>query len=192
MRKLRVSIRRNLIAAAALSVTLLGGCAPTLIPHLIEERSGNVTVLIINNTSARAVMSLGSWDSLDRDPPAVITIQQPRVESRMSSPPITLPCRRNIAIGTDELVQRARDTNVDANAGFNLEAFVPVVNFSNAPNGSTGQDLPSAGTAAGIEVRLGVDFTCGDQLIFTLEDDPNSPGGFRVDFIVLPDIEPDA
>ena len=45
--------------------------------------------------------------------------------------------------------------------------------------------LATAGTAEGIEVRLGVDYACGDQLIFTFVEDAEANGGFRIEYSLL-------
>lgn len=184
------NIRMGAVGAGAL-LALLFGCDPNTINHLTEERAGNITVLVINNTTSRAGLSFGSWDSLDRDPPAPMTLQQLRIEPLTSAPVATIACRRNVAIGTDGLIQRALDTDVDDSPVVAAELLVTVVNFSDAPTGSDGADLPTAGTAKGREVLLGIDFSCGDQLIFTLVEDPSDPRGFRIDYSVLVDEEDD-
>ncbi len=169
---------------------LIAGCAPFL-QHISEERSGNVTVLIINNTPYRAALTAAMWDSLDRDPPGQIVIQQERIEAGQSAQ-FTIACRRNFAIGTEEMVQRVIDTNTDQNTqNFDNDAFDSVVHFSNAPADAATAALPTVGTAEGREVLLGLDFSCGDLLIFTLEQDPTAAGGFRIDFEVIPDVEQD-
>ncbi len=120
-------------------------------------------------------------------PPGPVTIQQPRIEAGQSTQ-FTLDCRRNVAIGTQELVRRIIDTDSDQNANFDNDAFDDVVHFSNAPANSPAAALPTVGTAEGREVLIGIDFSCNDLLIFTLEEDPNAPGGFRIDFAVAPDV----
>ncbi len=184
MKPIRAFRRRTWLAMVLL---LAGGCTPFL-RYISEFRNGNVTVLIINNTPYRATMTVGSWDSLDRDPPGPVTIQQPRIEAGQSTQ-FTLDCRRNIAIGTEELVQRIIDTDTDQNtANFDNDAFDDVVHFSNAAADSPAAALPTVGTAEGREVLIGLDFSCNDLLIFTLEEDANAPGGFRIDFEVAPDV----
>lgn len=167
------------------------GCSPDMIANQTEERTGDVTVLLINNTDARALLSFGSFDSLDRNPPGVVTLQQRVMEAMTSLDPITITCRRNLAIGTQELLERVRDTNADNTNNFLPEAFVEGVFFSSAPLNSDAANLPTAGTAEPFEVRLGVDYSCGDRLIFRFEKDDAAPGGFRIDFSVIPDEEDD-
>jgi len=173
-------------------VSLSAGCSGGLIANLTEERQGDITVLIINNTPYRASFSLGSYDALDRDPPGAVDFVQQRVEGHTTAAVITLQCKRNVALGTADLIQRARDTDEDEAADFDPDAFSENVNFSSAPADSDLAASPTAGYAEGREVLLGVDYSCGDQLIFTLEEDATAAGGFRVDFYLLPDEEEDS
>jgi hypothetical protein len=170
---------------------IAGGCTGNFISNQIEERSGNVSVLFINNTPFRASFSFGAFDSLDRNPPGAVTFQQLLIEANTSAAPVTLPCRRDVAIGTQEVLDRALDTNATTGANFNRDAFLVGVAFSSAPAGSPGAALPTDGTANPRNTRLGVDYSCEDQLIFTFEVDATAPGGFRIDYNVIPDIEPD-
>ena len=175
------------LAAGVVGVlaVLTAGCIGDLVANLIEEQSGNVTVIIINNTPYRAAFTLGSYDALNRDPPGEVRLDQQRLEAHTSTTPVTLTCGRNTAIGTEALVQRVIDTEADEADDFDADAFAAVVRFSSAPADSDAAALPTAGTAEGVEVRLGVDYACGDQLIFTLLEDATAPGGFRVEFDLL-------
>lgn len=172
-------------------LAISGGCTGNFIGNQIEERSGNISVLFINNTSFRASFSFGSFDSLDRQPPGAVAFQQLQVDANTSAAPVTLPCRRDVAIGTQELLDRAVDTNAIAGENFNRDLFLVGVAFSSAPAGTPGNGLPTDGTAREINTRLGVDYSCEDQLIFTFEQDDSAPGGFRIDVSVIPDLEPD-
>lgn len=183
-------MRRLTPAFLAGGLLALAGCTGDLISNQIEERSGNVTVLFINNTPFRASFSLGAFDSLDRNPPGAVSFQQLQIEANSSVAPITLPCRRDVAIGTQELLDRVIDTN-STGANFNRDAFLVGVAFSSAPLDSPGNALPTDGTAKDRNVRLGVNYSCEDQLIFTFEQDDTAPGGFRIDYNVIPDLEPD-
>jgi hypothetical protein len=166
-------------------VAFTAGCLGDLFANLVEERSGDVTVIVINNTPYRAAFTLGGYDALHRDPPGDVSLEQQRLEAHTTTAPITLTCNRNTAIGTEALVQRVIDTEADEADDFDADAFVAVVRFSSAPADSDAAALPTAGTAEGVEVRLGVDYACGDQLIFTLLEDAAAPGGFRVAFELL-------
>lgn len=179
-------------AAILFCGAMLTACSSTLVGYVTEERQGNIQVIFINNTSARASFSFGSYDALDKDPPGTVTLQQLRLEAAASSAAATLACRRDVAVGTAELVKRVTDTRTDLNtANFDADAFDSTVHFSTAPQGSASAALPDAGTAAGSHKRLGVEFTCGDTLIFTFQEDADAPGGFRIDFTVIPDREAD-
>jgi hypothetical protein len=172
-------------AAGAVAVLLAGttGCTSELLANLIEERSGDVTVVIINNTPYRAAFTFGSYDALQRNPPGDVNLEQQRLEGHTSTAPTTIPCNRNTAIGTAALIQRAIDTNADEADDFDADAFGTVVNFSSAPADSAAAALPTVGTAEGIEVRLGVDYACGDQLIFTFVGE--EPDELAIEFDVL-------
>lgn len=169
----------------------LAGCTPDIIANQTEERSGDVSVLLINNTDARALLTFGAFDSLNRNPPGQVALQQRILEARTSLDPITLACARNVAFGTQELLERIRDTDADNTANFIPEAFVEGVFFSSAPLGSEAEALPTAGTAEAFEARLGVDYSCGDRLVIRFEADEAAPGGFRVEFSVIRDEEDD-
>ncbi len=175
-------------AAASLAlVWLLGvsnGCTTELFRNQIEQRSGNIAFVFINTTPFRAAFSFGTFDSLDRAP-GPVSLQQLLLEGGVSSSPQNAPCRRNAAIGTREFVDRVLDTDADNIANFIPDALAINVNFSSAPADSDLAALPTEGTATGREVLLGVDYTCGDQLIFTFVQDPDAAGGFRIDFEVL-------
>lgn len=172
---------------AGVLVVVTGGCADFL-ANLIEERSGNVTAVFINNTPYRAAFTFGTYDALDRDLPyGEVDLRQRWVEAMTSSASLTVSCRRNFAIGTEEFVQRVRDTEANLGPQFDDDAFDTVVHFSNAPSDSDAAALPTVGTAEGREVRLGVDYACGDELIFTFVHDASAPEGerFAIEFRLL-------
>jgi hypothetical protein len=163
------------------------GCTTTLVRNLTAERTGNVSVLIINDTPYRASFSYATWDSWDRNPPGTIDFKQLRLEGRSNSGPVALTCARNLAIGTAEMNQRALDNNAHQQTGFDADAFDTVVHFSDAATDSSLAAIATVGTAEGIEKLLGVDYTCADQVIFTFVEDPAVKGGFRIDFTVIID-----
>jgi len=184
---------------AAIGVVLAGAlvalgplsCSGVTFRNLTKEKTGNVSVVFVNTTSARAAFSFGSYDAWDRSP-GPVTLQQARVEAFTTNAPVSIPCRRNVAIAGEDFVRRVVITRADENlATFDPNQFAEVVHFSDAPAGDEpAASLPTAGTARGREVLLGVDFSCGDQLIFTFVEDPDAPGGFRVDFEVIRDRDP--
>jgi len=171
---------------------VLGGCSGRLIANLTEERSGSVTVVFINNTAYRASFTFGSFDDLDRDfANTQVDFQQRRLEAHSSTPPISLNCQRDFAVATQKLVDRLVAINADQQSGFDRDAFAATVSFSDAPTDSDAAALPTVGTAEGIILRLGNDYSCEDQLLITFEQDATSPGGFRIDVAVLIDREDD-
>ncbi|MFO0840005.1 MAG: hypothetical protein U1D55_15970 [Phycisphaerae bacterium] len=179
-----VSIVARFVAAGLLASC---GCSPEFIANQTQQRTGNINVVFINNTTARAIFSFGTYDALDLDPPGPATLQQSRLGAFNSSAPVQIPCRRNMAVGTKDFIDRVIAVKGDETANFDAEAFDTVVRFSLAPIGSDAEGLPTAGTSAGRGVRLGVDYTCEDRLIFTFEQDATAPGGFRIDFAVIQD-----
>lgn len=176
----------SILALALLPLTLGVSCALDAFYNLTEELTGNVTVVFTNTTDARASFTFGSYDPLQLDPPAAANTQQTRLEANTVSGTFTVLCRRTVAIATQDLVDRVVATNGDDAAGFDREAFNAEVNFSNAPADSDAAALPTVGVALGREVRVGVDFKCGDQLNFTFVRDDAAEGGFRIDFSVIP------
>ncbi len=187
-RKTRYSFVRCLLAAGVLLVVTTAGC--NLLYNQIEERNGTVEVLVINNTRYRASFTIGSYDAWDLDPPGRVDFEQRRIEAHTTEPVFQIDCKRNIAIGTQALVDRMLETDADDVTGFDLDAFGAQVNFSSAPIDSAAAALPTVGTAEGIEKLLGVDYACNDRLIFTFEEDSTAPGGFRIDFELLHVQEP--
>jgi hypothetical protein len=161
------------------------GCTGDLIYNLTEERSGTITVLIINDTPYRAAFSFGSYDGLNRDPPGAIDFVQSRIEAHTTPEPFELECRRNVAIATEDLRQRAIDTREYEEEEFDADAFSAVVHFSAAPPDDAQAASPTAGYAEGVEVLLGIDYACGDQLVFTFVEDAAASGGFQVEFSLL-------
>ncbi|MBW7906292.1 MAG: hypothetical protein LC135_04575 [Phycisphaerae bacterium] len=183
----RLMTRLSALAAIA---PALPGCSSQFLANQTEDRTGNIEVVFINNTPYRAVLSMGSFDSLDRNPPGPVQFQQLRIEGFTTTAVGNFPCRRVFAIATPELLRRVLDTDTDQSAGFDIDAFNDVVHFSAAPADSELATAPTAGTAAPREVRLGVDFSCADRLFFTLQEDPSAPGGFRIDYTVILDTLP--
>ncbi len=172
--------------AIAAALLCLSGCDTVFFLNQTAERNGNITVSFINNTPYRASFSYGSYDKLDNSPGAV-SFQQLRLEGDTTSAAQTLTCRRNVAIGTQDLVDRVLATRADENDNFDPDAFDIVVHFSGAAQDSDAAALPTRGSALGRERLLGADYSCGDQLVFTFEEDPNAEGGFRIDFTVIVD-----
>jgi hypothetical protein len=161
------------------------GCTGDLVANLTETKSGNITLFFINNTPYRASFACGTYDALDRNPPGEVDFHQLLVEANTTTTPLTLACGRNAAVGTAALIARATDTGEPDSSGFDPDIFTPLVAFSSTAQDDPGAALPDAGTAEGIEVRLGVDYACGDDLYFTFVEDETAPGGFRVEYRLL-------
>lgn len=174
----------GLMAAGLLAA---GGCPSWLGSYLTAERTGNVNFQFINNTPFRASFSYGTWDALDKNPPGPVTLLQLRLAPNSSSTVSTAPCRRNAAIGTQDFIDRVLATRADEDIDLDEDAFGVNVNFSSAPADSDLAALPTEGTAAGREVVIGGEYSCGDRLVFTFEQDPTASGGFRIDFEVIKD-----
>lgn len=182
----------RLIGAAGLTIVLAAGlsgwgCGRTVLLNLTKERAGNISVIFVNSTPYTASFSYGTWDAWDKTPGAP-NMQQLRLASGATSSAATLPCGRNMSIGTSEFIARAIATRADeALPNFDPDAFTEVVNFSRADSETGTGGLPTEGTAVGIEKLLGVHYSCADQLVFTFVEDPDAPGGFRIDFEVILD-----
>jgi hypothetical protein len=171
---------------AGIGAWALNGCTSSLLLNQTASLDGEVTIVVINDTPFRAAFTVGVFNDLEREPIGQVQFEQPRLEAGESLMPGAFPCTRDVAIGTDKLIRRILDTNGDqTQQNFDPDVFTAVVHFSDAPADSDLAALPTVGTAVGMVRRIGVDHSCGDQLIFTLRQDPDAPGGFRIDFQVL-------
>jgi hypothetical protein len=183
------SLPAAVLATVALLLVLQPGCGPVLL-NQTAERSGSITVRVINTTPYTAAFSYGSWDAWDRSPPGPVQMQQLVLAANSSSAPATVTCARNFSVGTRAFIERAEVVDApETLPNFNPDAFDSVVHFSNIPPGNPGAALPTVGTALGDARLLGWDYACGDELIFTLVEDPDAEGGFRIDFSVIPESE---
>jgi hypothetical protein len=187
-----MTIRHVIVGAAvgllfAVALLSAGGCPQDYSQYLISERTGNVVFQFINATPFRASFSYGTWDSLDRNPEGPATLLQLRLAANSTSTLSAAPCRRNAAIGTPAFVARVLAVEADDTPNFDADAFGPQVNFSSAPADADNAALPTVGVADGREVLIGRNFSCGDRLVFTFVQDPDAPGGFRIDFEVIKD-----
>jgi hypothetical protein len=178
------------VAAAATLVGMwtLSGCNGTIWANQTKERTGDVTIAFVNTTTADAGFTYATWDQWDHSPGA-INFKQLTVPAQSSTATNTLPCARNLGVGTQDMVTRVRETKADvADTTFNPDLFDTVVRFTATNAGTSADNLPTAGTAQGVELLLGVDYSCADEIIFTFVEDPDAPGGFRVDFEVILDV----
>lgn len=183
-----------LIALAGCNVTALQSLtAPTadLLPGgTIADRV--LRVGFVNNSAARAIFTFGSFNPLDQD--GIPTgFGQLRLEANTASGQINIPCRRIVSVGGPQLIALIEDNQ--RNPAINVtddNALINGVNFSTAPLGDPLEAAPTEGTAEGIDLNVGVDFTCSrtdinDQtgtglVIFTLDEDAAAPGGFSITF----------
>ena len=173
--------------AGAFVLVSFGGClAPSFLLNQTAERTGNLTFDFVNNTRYRASFTFGVYDALDHTPGGV-SFNQTRLEAGLSAISTGTQCARNAVVGTQEFLDRVLATDADETDDFDPDAFSAVVNFSSAPADSDIAALPDVGTANGIELLLGVDYSCDDRIVFTFEEDPDAPGGFRIDFLVIQD-----
>jgi hypothetical protein len=184
-RQILVSGLVALATVAALSS--VAGCSETIRANLTKERTGNISIQFNNTTPYAAAFSYGTWDAWDNFS-TNMGFDQLRVGPNATSTVATLACARNMAVGTDALVERVLETETDTTtADFDPDLFDTVVRFSRAADGTDAGNLPTEGTAAGVELLLGVDYSCADQIIITFVEDPDAAGGFRIDVEVILD-----
>ncbi len=172
----------------AMMLSSSGGCIGDIAKNLTKERQGDINVQFINETSYNATFTFGTYDAWDRTPGAV-TLQQYRVVDGEATDVVTVTCRRNFAIGTEGFVQRVVDTDGNDDPGFQEEWFDTTVHFSNASSDVVAGALPTVGTAEGLELLLGIDFSCNDLIIITFVEDAQADGGFRIDYEVIRDVD---
>jgi hypothetical protein len=182
----RITVSTGLVGCVAALGWVQCGCNQTIVANLTKEKTGNITVSFNNTTDFAAGFSYGTWDEWDRSPGAV-NFRQLSVDGHAVSSQVTIACARNLAVGTQLLYDRVVDTKADDTTSFIPEIFDTVVHFSQNLEDSSTTGLPTAGTAEGLELLLGVDYSCGDQVIFTFVEDPDAPGGYRIDHEVIQD-----
>lgn len=150
----------------------------------------------VNNTPFRAIFSAGTYDELNSEtlPTGFLQI---RLEGNTASAQAVLACRKSVSVGGAELIRLLTLNQNDPNIPIgDQEALVDGVNFSSAPLGDPLEAAPTEGKAEGLVLSAGVDFNCARTdirqtagtglIVFTFEQDPAAPGGFRVDFMFIP------
>ncbi len=152
---------------------------------------GLVGVVVINNTDARAIFTMGTYDDLDQFtvPDSELFGAESdgqRLEAGGDTSIVTLDCARVFSIGGDGLIRAIKDNDPDFPDALDEPAVVPGVYFSSSSLDSEFAALQSAGTAAPFEARLGVDFPCDALLIVRLELNDVGPEEFRIDFEIIP------
>lgn len=190
MKQVRVVCSAVLAAALAAVFALPAGCSNALWLNLTKERTGNVTLVFINNTRYRAIYTYGAYDNLDRSP-GPVEVDIGTLGPLTTSAAITLTCARNVCVGTEDFIARVLQVEADTDNDLDPNIIDIVVRFSDAPAGSEAANLPTVGTAKGVDKLLGWHFSCGDRLFFTFEEDPGTEGGFRIDFDAILDEDKD-
>ena len=180
----RTFLRTAIVAGGALLLAAAFGCGDIWL-NLTKETTGTFSVTFVNETTVRASFSFGSYDEWDNA--GGMDFQQTSVEAGVRASTASVDCGRNFALATEGLLRRGLLTAVDEGNTFDPDRFVAQVNFSDAPGDSDAQHLPTVGSAEGIELLLGVDYSCGDEIIIYFFEDPDELGGFRVDYEVIRD-----
>jgi len=151
-----------------------------------------IQVGFVNNTPYRAIFTYGAYDQYDHDT-IPTSFGQLRLEGNTSSAQVAQPCRQTFSVGGSELIRLLNENEDDPNITItDSRALIRGVNFSAAPLGDPLEAEPTEGTAEGLVLLSGVDFTCARAdirditgtglLIFTFERDAASPSGFRIDY----------
>lgn len=151
---------------------------------------GLVGVIVINNTDARAIFTMGTYDDLDQFtlPDSELFGAESdgqRLEAGGDTGIMNMDCARVFSIGSAGLIDAIQNNDPDFPDALDEPALVPGVYFSSSSLDSLNAALPTAGFAAGFEARLGVDFPCDALLIVRLEIDDVGPEEFRVDFEII-------
>lgn len=143
---------------------------------------GDIGVILLNNTSYRAVLTLGSYDQSVPDSDADfaqfaldgIDPLNPNEDGGL----LAFDCARVFSIGGARLLER-----IEAGEDVAESALVPGVDFYELADG--GGNV-FRGRANPFEVLLGVDFPCNALLIFKLEDNFGGSPPFRIDYELIP------
>ncbi|QDV89090.1 hypothetical protein RAS2_01510 [Phycisphaerae bacterium RAS2] len=184
-----------------------GSCTTTAVVNLPAAQSDfvgpigqvatrAVQVGFVNNTPFRAIFTFGSYNPLDQEG-LPTNFGQRRIEGNTATAVVAAPCRKTFSIGGEELIRLIDQNRNNPQIVINDErALVEGVFFSSAPLGDPLEAEPTEGTAQAINLLNGVDFSCvrkdifettgAGLLTFTFEEDPASPGGFRIDYAFLP------
>lgn len=177
-----MSVRRTVCVLMVLGAGALAGCTAAFLQYLTAPLADlNNTITIVNETPYRASFSFGAYDDLNRNPPGPVDFQQRRLEAGESFT-TQMICAHDTAIGTAKLIRRAIENEIPDGEDFDVDAFDETVHFSDAPADSPLAAIATVGTAEGVTKRVANHYSCGDELIFTFREDPDAPGGFRIDF----------
>lgn len=194
--RFRLTYTRWIIGISVLALAVGMACAPGGILNNTVSLGGNtpgqrgdINVMFINNTPFRAIFTYGVYDpqnttfgpefeqfTVDPDPDL-------RLEGNSESEVATFTCGRAFSIGGEELIDRVRAANEDAE--LDAEALEPGITFSDRPLDDPEAGQPTAGRAPEVVTLQGAQFPCDALLIYTFEVDPAQASGFRVDLQVI-------
>jgi hypothetical protein len=178
------------LSLTVVAVSLVGGCPlGQLITNNTAEIDGNISIVYNNETQSRAIFSHGTWNELDRSFVRGVNLQPLRVPANTTTTAQNITCARNFAVATQQLVDWVALTEEPEQVDFDAAALNATVFFSDEAADTIDADVPTAGTAVGIELLAGVDFSCGDRIIVSFVEDPDQPGGFRIDYEVIKDFD---
>ncbi|MBN2445265.1 MAG: hypothetical protein JXO22_00950 [Phycisphaerae bacterium] len=188
----RRPLRWSITLAAAVTIVGFMGCVNSdFLINNTTDISGDLTIVVNNDTPYIATFSLGTWNDLDRSNPREVNLEQIRMSAGITGD-ITLSCARNMAIGTQDFVDWVNASQEPDATDFEEVLLHAQVYFSDADSDTDEVDAPTVGTAEGIELLVGVHYSCDDLIVFTLVEDPAATGGFRIDYAVIKDEDKDA
>jgi hypothetical protein len=198
----RISFRLTTLGIVC-TAFLIASCNATALLNLAAPASNftagaiaptarTIQVGFINNTPYRAIFTYGAYDQLDKET-LPTGFGQLRLEGNTASAQVAQPCRSTFSVGGDELIRLLNENEQEPSITISdPRALVRGIYFSSAPLGDPLEAEPTEGTAEGLVVLNGVDFSCRREnirdttgsglLLVTFEVDPGTAGGFRIDF----------
>lgn len=152
---------------------------------------GEIDVIFINNTSARAIFTVGTYDDLNQ-----FTVPDSRqfganpdgtrLEADDNTTALSFDCARVLSIGGDDLLHFVEENDSDFADSGDRAALVPGIYFSSSDLDSLNAALPTAGVSAPFNAYLGVDFPCEALVVVRFEVNDAGPEEFRVEMDVFP------
>jgi len=147
----------------------------------------------VNNTPYRAIFTVAAFNHFNQQavPNDVQQFADGQddtavLEGNTAAGPFTFQCNRALSIGGIQMLERLVDSAVDPSQ-LNQDALMTGVGFSAAALGDPLATLPTEGTADPLDIWQGSAFQCESLIVVTFEQDPNAPGGFRIDYdVILP------
>jgi hypothetical protein len=154
---------------------------------------GSVSATFVNNTPFRAIFTVATFNHFDQNSIPSTPEQfadgsdgTNQLEGNSAVGPFTFQCDRALSIGGIQMLERLTDSTDDLST-LNEDALATGVGFSAAAVGDNLATLPTEGTAEPLDVWQGAEFQCESLIVITFEQDPNAPGGFRIDHeVILP------